>query len=332
MSVKTATRNVAALVVAALITWMAAHVDWRELAQRLIGASSMDLAVMAVAWISTWLLRPLRLMLLLRILGHVDGVSYRTVWTSMVLGATVNSFAPMRAGDAVLAIFLRQKLGVEIHRGLTAIVADMLCDFVCIVAIFVGALAFAPAVSVWTDQAVMFLVAVTMLALASLWAVLHFQQPLIGLVDYVLTRLAPRWQPKGREVAQDFLSGLTAISNLRAAVPLFTLSVVIWTAAATSYWFGIRAVFPATAPAAAAFTMSAVTLSFAIPLPAGLGAFEAATVLALAVFQIPLASALAFALIAHVFQLGCTLLFAVVAVLTRQIDFQSLLGKTADRQ
>ncbi len=77
--------------------------------------------------------------------------------------------------------------------------------------------------------------------------------------------------------------------------------------------------------------MSAVALSFVVPLgPGGLGAFEASTVLALSVFESPLEAALAFAVIAHVFQLGITMLFALLAVVTRQIDFQSIRMKSAN--
>ena len=48
--------------------------------------------------------------------------------------------------------------------------------------------------------------------------------------------------------------------------------------------------------------MAAVTLSFAVPLgPGGMGAFEASSVLALAVFDVPLEPAIAFAVIAHLF-------------------------------
>jgi uncharacterized membrane protein YbhN (UPF0104 family) len=72
--------------------------------------------------------------------------------------------------------------------------------------------------------------------------------------------------------------------------------------------------------------MSAVALSFVLPLgPGGLGAFEAAAVVALSVFGVPLEAAIPFAVIAHAFQLGSALLLAMLAVTTQRIDYRSLM-------
>ena len=46
--------------------------------------------------------------------------------------------------------------------------------------------------------------------------------------------------------------------------------------------------------------------------------------LALAVFDVPLEAAIAFAIIAHVFQLGVVLTFALIAVLIGRLDYRSL--------
>ncbi len=115
------------------------------------------------------------------------------------------------------------------------------------------------------------------------------------------------------------------IGTWRVALPLLAISALIWALTALSYWLGLRAFIADPPLAAAAFNMSAVALSFAVPLgPGGLGAFEASSVLALSVFNIPLEVALAFAVIAHIFQLGCVLLFTALAALTGQIDLRSL--------
>jgi uncharacterized membrane protein YbhN (UPF0104 family) len=78
--------------------------------------------------------------------------------------------------------------------------------------------------------------------------------------------------------------------------------------------------------------MAVTALSFAVPLgPGGMGAFEASSVLALAVFDVPLEPAIAFAVIAHLFQLGSVAAFAAVAVLTGHIDYRSLWSSAEKR-
>jgi uncharacterized protein (TIRG00374 family) len=305
--------------------WVAMRLDWQDLGQRLAGASTSYLALMAVAWIVAFIPRSWRLRYLIGSLGHVQAGDYRTIWTAMVFGMTVNSFAPMRAGDAVLAVFLRQKLGLSLHRGLTVIMVDWLCDFICVVVMFLGALPFAPVVAAWTDRAVVIIVSVLAVAFAGLWIVTRFPAPIIRLLDRVLARVLPGQREYLVKFADEILLNFSSISSWKIATPLGLVSALIWGLTAASYWFGLRAVLPEAPLAAGPFSAAAIALGFVVPLgPAGLGAFEAASVLALAVFDVPLEAAIAFAIIAHVFQLAVVLTFALIAVLTGRLDYRSL--------
>src|ERR1700755_2424399 len=138
----------------AVLAWAASRLDWAGVGRRVAAASPGYLCGMLAASVAALLVRPLRFRFLLNVLGHVQGANYRTVWAGMVLGGATNTFAPMRAGDVVLAVFLRQRLGVGIHRTFTVIVADWACDFICVVSAFLAALAFAPTVPSWTGRAV----------------------------------------------------------------------------------------------------------------------------------------------------------------------------------
>jgi uncharacterized protein (TIRG00374 family) len=318
-------RIVAAAIACVAFAWVATRLDWRELGQRMAGASIGYLALMALAWIVAFLPRSWRLRYLIGSFGHVQKRDYRTIWTAMVFGMTVNSFAPMRAGDAVLAVFLRQKLGVSLHHGLAVIMVDWLCDFICVVVIFLGALPFAPVVAAWTDRAVVIIVSVLAIAFTGLWILKRFRALIVVLLDRVLSRILPRQREYLVKFANELLQNLSSISSWRIATPLGLVSALIWGLTAASYCFGLRAVYPEVTMAAGPFTAAAIALGFVVPLgPAGLGAFEAASVLALAVFGVPLEAAIAFAIIAHVFQLGVVLTFALMAVLTRRLDYRSL--------
>jgi uncharacterized protein (TIRG00374 family) len=332
LKLKTIIRVAAFVAVVAVLAWAASRVNWPELGRRLAGASPSSLLAMLIAWLAALLVRPVRFRYLLNVLGHVQGADYRTVWAGMVLGAATNSLAPMRAGDVVLAVFLRQRLGIGIHRTFTVIVADWACDFVCVVTAFLCALAFAPTVPAWTSHAVAVLLAMMVVGIAGLFGVLRWRIQVVALLDRGLARTVPRWQARGREIAEEILAGLAAIGHWRTALPLVVISVVIWGLIWISYMFGLGAVHETGQAAAAAFNMSAVALSFVVPLgPGGMGAFEAASVLALAVFDVALEPAIAFAVIAHLFQLGSVMLFAALAVLTGHIDYRSLWSKAERR-
>lgn len=324
MKSKQVARGAALLVVGGLLAWMLARLHWDELGRRLIDASPFHLALMLAAWLAAMLLRPARFRYLLAVLGHVQGINYSTIWAAIALGAAVNSFAPIRAGDVVFAVFLRQRLRIDMHKIFTVMVADWACDFVCIAVVFLGALSFAPAIAAWSSHAIAILLAILLVGVVTLWGLLRYRRKSLALLALILGRVAPRRQSRLLEIAGEVLTNLSVISNWKSALPLLAISMLIWGFVGLSYWEGLRAVVPGASPAGATFNMAAVTLSVVVPLgPAGLGSFEAVSVLSLGVFGVPLEGAIAFAIIAHAMQLACVVVFAGVAVLTRQIDYSS---------
>ena len=313
------------VVVGAAFFWMLTRLDWKEFGNRILGASPVDLGLMLLFWMLALLLRPIRFRFLLNVLSQVRRADYRTVWAALLLGNTVNSFMPLRVGDVVLALFLRQRLGIGIHETAMVIIADWACDFLCVAAIFLGALAFAPVTATWTSHAIVILAVAFIAGGAGVLVVIRCRARALWILDLILSRLAPKWQTRAYQIAKETLDGLAAIATWRVALPLILLSVLIWSVIGLSYWFGLRAVFPDSSPVAALFSMAAVTLSFVVPLgPGGMGAFEAAAIGALSLFRVPIEAALAFAILAHSFQLLVILLFTVMAVFLQRIDYRSL--------
>jgi uncharacterized protein (TIRG00374 family) len=325
MNIRRATKIVVFIVLTMACIWLLRRLDWSDVARRLSGASVPNLVGMTVAWLAALLLRPLRFKYLLGRLGYVEGVRYRTIWAALILGAAVNSFTPMRAGDAAMAIFLRQRLGMAVHRTFTVIVTDWICDFTCVALAFIGALTFAPTVVAWAGHTVTLLVGFLVLGVLGFAAVLLFHGRFLAMLNTVLSRIAPKKHQRIIEIVGEIFTGFAALGTWRVGAPLALFSALIWGLTWLSYWFGIGAVFAAANPAAAAFGMAASTLSFAIPLgPGGLGTFEASTTLALAVFNVPLEAAIPFAIIAHALQLGSLAVLIALAIVTRQIDFRSI--------
>lgn len=311
--------------VGATIAWMLARLDWQELGQRLIGASPTYLALMLAVWMIVLLIRPLRFQFLVRVFSPSTSAPYGTVWAGMMFAATANSIAPMRGGDALMILFLRQRLGIDVHQSFSVIIADLACDFICVATVFAGALSLAPAVAQWANHVVALLVALLIVAAIAAYAAVRYRLHILSAIDRVLARLRPGWRTRGVELAEEVMINLVGIGRWRIVLPLVAITAVIWALTAFSYWLGLRAFLVEPPVAAAAFNMSAVALSFAVPLgPGGLGAFEASSVLALSVFDIPLEVAISTAVIGHIFQLGSALLFTGLAALGGQIDLRSL--------
>jgi uncharacterized protein (TIRG00374 family) len=328
---KLAVRVVVLVIFGLGAAWALTRLDWVDLQRRVLEASPTDLALMFLMWVITLFLRPLRFQYLLHTLGQGSRARYSQIWAGTMLGMAVNSFTAMRAGDVVVALFLRGRLGIDIHRSLTVIAADALCDLVCVAILFLAALSFAPVSVAWTSQAAPVLIGVIVVALGAMALVIRLRVHVLAVVDRILPQLDVAWGKRLRSMAHDVLAGAAAIAHWRVCLPLLAMSAAIWLVIGVSYWFGMRAVFIHPSAAGAGFTMAAVALSFVIPLgPGGLGAFEATAVVALSVFNVPLEAAIAFAIIAHALQLGSALLLATLAVTTQKIDYRSLM-KAAEK-
>lgn len=325
MNSKLAVRLVVVAIFSVGAAWALTRLDWAAFQRRIIEASPADLALMLAMWVIALLLRPLRFQFLLRMLGHAR-VPYAQVWTANMLGMAVNAFTAMRAGDVVVALFLRNRLGIDLHRSLTIMAADALCDFLCVALLFLTALSFAPISAAWSVHAAPVLSVFAIVVLATLVLVIRFRFGVLAMTDRLFAWINRPWAERLREFSHDILAGVAAIAHWKVCLPLILISASIWAVIGTSYWFGMRAMSIEPSAAAASFTMSAVTLSFIVPLgPGGLGAFEAAAVVALALFNVPLEAAIAFAVIAHAFQLGSALVLATLTVIMQKVDYRSLL-------
>jgi len=306
-------------------TWALSHVDWGDLQRRILGASPLYLSLMLAVWVVSLFLRPLRFRYLLRILSQRTHVPYIQVWATNTLGMAVNSFTAMRAGDVVSALLLRHRLGIDVHRSLTVIAADALCDFVCVSLLFLSALSFAPVSAAWAGQAKTAIAIAIFIVVAGVAIAIPLRHRLLVLVDLLLRRFDVPWGERLQEIVHDVAEAASAIAHWRVCLPLILFTGLIWITIGLSYWFGMRAVFIEPSVASASFAMAAVALSFIVPLgPGGLGAFEAAVVVALALFDVPLEAAIPFAIIAHAIQLGSALLLAAIVVITQKIDYRSL--------
>jgi uncharacterized membrane protein YbhN (UPF0104 family) len=108
--------------------------------------------------------------------------------------------------------------------------------------------------------------------------------------------------------------------------------VIMWGLTATSYWLGVKAVWPTAPFAAGGFAAAAVALSFALPAtPGGVGVFHAVAVLALSLYGVPMEAALAAAIVCHALQLTSVLLLAGVALASQGITVKSLRVSASSR-
>jgi glycosyltransferase 2 family protein len=310
---------------AAAIGWAVARLNW-PLIWRQLTAASMPLEIaMAAAWIAALCLRPLRIMVLMSAMAPNIERRYWPIWSADVIAMAMNSVIPMRAGDMMMAFVLHQGLGIGIVRGTSIVLVDRVFDFLTVIVMFVVMLAATPAVVPWAHHVTISLSIALSLLVAGLLITIRLHSVWSSLLDRACGLLRPQKAEKWRERVHEVFDGLAMIDRFGVIAAALGISILMWGSITASYWFGVEAVWPHMTVPAGAFAASAVALSFVVPLaPGGLGVFHGVAVLALSLFGVPAEPALAFAIVAHAFQMGSVLILGAASLLRQGISLRTL--------
>jgi uncharacterized protein (TIRG00374 family) len=311
----------------AVMIWAIARLDWPTIGHKLASASLREEAMMAVCWIVTLLIRPLRLLVLAKAMAPENERRYWPMWSANVIAMATNNVIPMRAGDVMMAFVLRQSLGISTARASSLVVVDRFFDFATVIVLFVSMLSLAPMVVPWADNLTVTLVAALVVLAGGLCLAIRTRRFWLAVIERLLSGVNPKRAQRWNAAAHELFDGFAQIESLRVVGPVLLFSILQWAMTVLTFWFGIRAVWPAVPISAAAFSVGAVALSFVVPVaPGGVGVFHGAVALALSLFAVPVEPALAFAIVAHAFQLGSVLVFATIALICQGISLRSLVA------
>lgn len=303
----------------------ASRLDWQLVLQRLREADASLMIGMAGAWIVALCIRPLRLMVLARALAPQSRPKYMQTWSADMVAMAMNSVIPMRAGDIMMTVTLGQNLGITTARATSVMLVDRFFDFATVMVMFATTLTMIPTSVPWAHQALVVCIATLSVLSLGLWLVIHQRRLWMLALERLFAKASSPFMSKVLGQAHDLFDGFARVDNLKTASLVVLLSTCQWTAVAASYWFGVGSVWPQVTFGASAFAAATVALSFIVPIaPGGFGVFHGAVVLALTIFSVPVEPAIAFAIVAHVFQLGSVLIFGVLSMLAQGISFRAL--------
>ena len=195
---------------------------------------------------------------------------------------------PSRAADAVKAVYLRVAIGLPLSSGLALVLVERLGDVICLLLML--------AASIWLGSHVVPLISGALVPLAVLLVAGTAGLVFVCLFPSQLVALV-RFMPSARlrRFAGDGIAALGGIGSLPSLAGGLALSLLVWIASYLIFfsYFAV-ALGPALGPVdvLVIFVVATLGLSVAV-LPAGIGTFECAMVLALTPYGYDLASALA---------------------------------------
>jgi uncharacterized protein (TIRG00374 family) len=221
------------------------------------------------------------------------------VANALMIGYLFNNILPGRAGEAARILALRQRAGTPRFEGLGTVVAERALDVLVLLVFLFAVAPFLPNTD-WLPSALV-LGAVMFLAIGVAFVAfsLYGERP----ARWFLRPLGvfPGMSRERIELAgTNLVRGFAVFRRPSIAIPAVALTAVSWLLIALAFWICMEAFDLGIGWTAGIFVVVAVNLALILPSgPAGIGVFEAATLVALLPYGIDRSEALSYALVLH---------------------------------
>jgi uncharacterized protein (TIRG00374 family) len=226
--------------------------------------------------------------------------SYRDVFLTLNEGYLLNNFLPFRLGEVGRAFLLGRKANLGFMDVLSTIIIERILDLAFAAAILLSAVPFVVGAS-GAGKIALVIGGLVVVGLVVLYLLARNRDWALSLFD----RLTGRW-PKLQKMGEDFLaplfSGLAILTDGWLFVRVLLWMAFDWAIAVLQFYILLLAFFPHATPLWSLFGLGAVAFGNAIPsLPGAVGTFEGSFGGALTILSGDQSTALAAALVAHLF-------------------------------
>lgn len=299
------------------LVWAAQALDWPQVGRiltQITGAKAVWLVVGVGAILVSTLTRAWRWSALF----YPDRLPFRYLLTAMLVGQTLNYFAPARAGDLARAYWLGDRTRAPSARALGTIVVEKLWDLLVVLV----SLALLP---LWLNLPAWLVLPARGLALLSLGLLLGIlfsilcRAQALQLIERLASRLPVGWGQRVERQVVALIDGLESLRHGGAVWRTLLSTLAVWS------WGGVAhlMVFWAlgmSAPLTLLIFLSVVlrTGVAAPSLPASIGVYEGLIVACLAVFDISAEVAFSYGVLMHAVDFVPPILFTAILVWTER--------------
>lgn len=222
------------------------------------------------------------------------------VTRALFIGYFFNTILPARAGEAAKVIALHRDAGTPKAEAAGTVVNERVFDLVALLLLLFACAPLMPSVS-WLDTAGVLAGLLLAILVALVWVLARYEERAIRLLLSPLRRI--RGEAVARRIEPAVVNGtrgLVALHDPWVAARAMGATLASWIVLALAYWVVLEAFDLGLDLEAAILVIVAINLSLVLPSsPAGLGVFEAATVVALSAYDVPQSEALSYALVLH---------------------------------
>jgi glycosyltransferase 2 family protein len=225
--------------------------------------------------------------------------AFANTFSALLIGYFFNNVLPARAGEVARVVALHRAAGTSRAELAATVVVERIFDVLSLVVLLLVATPWLPAVS-WLGSAAILGASLAAACVVVVIAVAVWRDKPFRLLLRPLTLLPFLAEERLARAALNLTHGLAAINRPRVAIRALAWTLASWLSLALSAWLVLVACDLGLSPLAGLLVVVAVNLALVLPSsPAGVGVFEAATVVALSTFDIPRSAALSTALVLH---------------------------------
>ncbi len=219
---------------------------------------------------------------------------------ALMEGYLINNIFPFRLGELGRAYLLGKRIRSSMFYTLPAIVIERAYDLAFAAILVMGTLPFVLADVSWARLTAFWTLGLVIVGLLSLYLLARARNSLRARLERLLARF-PRVSRLFVPRLDSLLTGLAVLTDFRRFSLSLLWMTLSWLAIAACQFFLLRGFFSRALPLHSTFALGISSFGGAIPsAPSGLGVYEGAIVVALAVFGIPDGLALAYAITHHV--------------------------------
>jgi uncharacterized protein (TIRG00374 family) len=224
---------------------------------------------------------------------------FSPIGRALLIGYFFNNVLPARAGEPARIIALNRESELSPAEIAATVVVERVLDVACLLLLFALALPWLPSLG-W-NMAAAWILAGAVIALLVLLVLLALgEEPLLRRVLSPFTRLPGLRDEHVIGVAQSLSRGLSTLRTFRSVAIAVGWTLLSWLLLAASSWVLMLGFDFGLSPFAGLVVIVAAGLASILPaLPAGIGIFEAATVLALDAYSVSHSQALSYAVVFH---------------------------------
>lgn len=223
----------------------------------------------------------------------------RPVLDATIIGQFFNNVLPARAGEAARIVALSQSSRTSRAEAAATVITERAYDVLGILVLLFVLLPWLPKVTWVHAAAILAAVLAAVLVAAAVALVVFGDQPIRAMLR-PLTRLPfvdVEWTERA---AANLHRGSASLHRLHLGALAFALTIASWALFGLSSWMLMLGFDLHLSLLAGELVIVALGLSAILPAsPAGVGVFEAATLVALSAYDVPKADALSYALVLH---------------------------------